>query len=477
MRIRTKNFFFTSGIIVIVVTLAFGLLYYIMPGYYQKKKESELVEIMENIISKIDGKSINAATKILDTAVFETGSIWTLIDSNNQLVYPNVEVLSVFGATNSEDSVEIVNGDTIDEKKYNELSAMNIQNNNLGKLGDVLQKNKHFTDNKGERYKLNTIQTLQPIDEAKDVLLDVYPLVLTVSFIIGGVGAFVYSHYSTKRIYDLSASAKKMIEMNEATRCPVAGKDEISALATDINYVYDNLVTTIKQLNEEIELTSEIERSKAEFMRIASHELKTPITAMSGIVEGMLYNVGEFKDRNHYLAVCKDILVGQSQLVKDILYISRLEMIEGASETELFAISELVEKEVLPVFELMAKTKNYRLEVKVELVYIEGVREDLKKILMNLFSNALQYTSEKGRISVLLNKKSFIIENECEPLISDDLSKIFTAFYRPDYARSRKDGGTGLGLYIVGQLLERNHLAYSFESSNQKNGMVFKIIW
>lgn len=480
MRIRTKNFLFTSGIIIIVVTLAFGLLYWIMPGYYQQKKESELSKIMENVAKQIEGKTISEITEILDKTSLETGAVWTLINGEEQLIYPDSQLLNVTQSTRTSESAEIrdINGSVFGSGTAEPLiTAVTIQTNDLGNWGDVIQKYKYFVDNESQVYKLNAIRTLQPIDEAKGVLLDIYPWILAVSFLIGGIGAFIYSYYSTKRIYQLSMITKQMTEMNEITRCPVVGKDEVSTLATDINYLYGNLLTTIEQLNQEIELTAEIERSKAEFMRIASHELKTPITAMSGIVEGMLYNVGEFKDRDHYLAICKEILATQSQLVKDILYISRLEMIEGASEREIFSVSELVEKEVLPVFELMAKTKKYKLETKIEPVQIEGVREDLKRVLMNLLSNALQYTSENGRITVTLNEAGFALENECEPLTSDDLNKVFTAFYRPDYARARKDGGTGLGLYIVGQLLERDHLTYSFEPTKQKNGMIFKIKW
>ncbi|WP_157456317.1 sensor histidine kinase [Carnobacterium maltaromaticum] len=480
MRIRTKNFLFTSGIIIIVVTLAFGLLYWIMPGYYQQKKESELSKIMENVAKQIEGKTISEITEILDKTSLETGAVWTLINGEEQLIYPDSQLLNVTQSTRTSESAEIrdINGSVFGSGTAEPLiTAVTIQTNDLGNWGDVIQKYKYFVDNESQIYKLNAIRTLQPIDEAKGVLLDIYPWILAVSFLIGGIGAFIYSYYSTKRIYQLSMITKQMTEMNETTRCPVVGKDEVSTLATDINYLYGNLLTTIEQLNQEIELTAEIERSKAEFMRIASHELKTPITAMSGIVEGMLYNVGEFKDRDHYLAICKEILATQSQLVKDILYISRLEMIEGASEREIFSVSELVEKEVLPVFELMAKTKKYKLETKIEPVQIEGVREDLKRVLMNLLSNALQYTSENGRIVVTLNEAGFALENECEPLTSDDLSKVFAAFYRPDYARARKDGGTGLGLYIVGQLLERDHLTYSFEPTKQKNGMIFKIKW
>ena len=214
MRIRTKNFLFTSGIIIIVVTLAFGLLYWIMPGYYQQKKESELSKIMEDVAKQIEGKTISETTEILDKTGLETGAVWTLINREDQLIYPDGQLLSVTQAVNTN---EVVVRDDSSFGNVTEggaaqplITAMNIQTNDLGNWGDVIQKYKYFVDNEGQVYKLNAIRTLQPIDEAKGVLLDIYPWILAVSFLIGGIGAFIYSYYSTKRIYQLSMITKQM---------------------------------------------------------------------------------------------------------------------------------------------------------------------------------------------------------------------------------------------------------------------------
>ena len=81
-----------------------------------------------------------------------------------------------------------------------------------------------------------------------------------------------------------------------------------------------------------------------------------------------------------------------------------------------------------------------------------GQPKGLEKILSNLLSNAVSYTKPGCKITVLLTARQIKIENECTPIPPDKLAHVFEPFYRPDFARDRKDGGNGLGLYIVDTL-------------------------
>ncbi|MEY8332315.1 ATP-binding protein [Lachnospiraceae bacterium 47-T17] len=97
------------------------------------------------------------------------------------------------------------------------------------------------------------------------------------------------------------------------------------------------------------------------------------------------------------------------------------------------------------------------------------------KAISNILANAVAYTISGGTISVYIDGRDLIIENECLPIPSDHLKKIFEPFYRPDYARNRKDGGNGLGLYIVASILNYLHLSYSFYPMKEPDGMRFTI--
>ena len=102
-------------------------------------------------------------------------------------------------------------------------------------------------------------------------------------------------------------------------------------------------------------------------------------------------------------------------------------------------------------------------------------KNHLDKILSNLLSNAVSYTKPGGRVSVILDADRVLIENECAPIPKEALSRLFEPFYRPDFARDRKDGGNGLGLYIVDTLSKSMGLSYVFEPMNSPQGMRFTL--
>ncbi len=92
-----------------------------------------------------------------------------------------------------------------------------------------------------------------------------------------------------------------MQSLESGISCAVAGTDEITILAQDINSLYSKLLSSIDELRTENERAMAREKEKSDFLRITSHELKTPIASMLGLVEGMIYNVGPFKDHDTYL--------------------------------------------------------------------------------------------------------------------------------------------------------------------------------
>ena len=97
------------------------------------------------------------------------------------------------------------------------------------------------------------------------------------------------------------------------------------------------------------------------------------------------------------------------------------------------------------------------------------------KAISNILANAVAYTEQGKAIVVTLNGHNIIVENECQPIPTEHLKRIFEPFYRPDYARNRADGGNGLGLYIVASILDTLHCSYSFSPMDKPLGMRFVI--
>ena len=97
------------------------------------------------------------------------------------------------------------------------------------------------------------------------------------------------------------------------------------------------------------------------------------------------------------------------------------------------------------------------------------------KAVSNILANAVAYTEAGKNVSVYMEGRSLVVENECKPIPDDEIRRLFEPFYRPDFSRSRESGGNGLGLYIVDTLLTSMDIPYSFKPMKSPTGMCFTI--
>lgn len=215
----------------------------------------------------------------------------------------------------------------------------------------------------------------------------------------------------------------------------------------------------------------ELERQRNEFVSTASHELRTPITATEGyisiITDSGMCKVDE--PTKEYLGKAKNTLLGMSNLVKNLLSVTKIE--EGKLEVSVtnFPIKDLVD-EVVEVFAKRAKEKGIKLDFvqSKELstagkkaigrnLNVRADREMIREVLNNLTENAVKFT-EKGGVSISIDyDKEFAtvnIEDTGMGMPRDAQKHLFEKFYRVDNTATREVGGTGLGLYITRSIVE-----------------------
>ena len=263
--------------------------------------------------------------------------------------------------------------------------------------------------------------------------------------------------------------------MERDAACKISSKDEIGILADNINHLYQSLLSAIESLEIEKQRVSESERSKADFLRAASHELKTPVTALNATLENMILGVGKYKDYDTYLPECREMTGCLADMIHDILETSKAGMSaenEEAVETDL---SEMLSSLCEP-YMLIVRTKgiDFCLEMPDS---FEAVLppQMFGKAVSNILANAVAYTEPGRTVSVYFDRRDILIENECVPIPKETLRHIFEPFYRPDFARDRDKGGNGLGLYIVDTLLKTMNIFYSFWPMEEPQGMRFTI--
>ncbi|AKI50429.1 HAMP domain-containing histidine kinase [Listeria monocytogenes] len=240
-------------------------------------------------------------------------------------------------------------------------------------------------------------------------------------------------------------------------------------------------ITGIILLLHDITQIRHLENVRSEFVTNVSHELKTPVTALKGFAEtlldGAMYDEMLLKK---FLTIIKEESDRLHRLIMDILALSRIEQNPVPENVELVEVDEVIEQSARTIFE-MATEKNIQVtipEKTSESVMIETDRDKLQQILINLLSNAINYTPVDGKVEVKL------IEQEAEVIIevtdngigipAKDIDRVFERFYRVDKARSRHSGGTGLGLSIVKHLVENCGGRIEVESQEEV-GSTFRV--
>tara|TARA_R110000772_G_scaffold63319_3_gene141920 strand:- start:2296 stop:4110 length:1815 start_codon:yes stop_codon:yes gene_type:complete len=221
-----------------------------------------------------------------------------------------------------------------------------------------------------------------------------------------------------------------------------------------------------------------LERIRTDFVANASHELKTPITAIRGLSESVI----DDKDIDqatilHFMNRIHSQSIRLSQLVGDLMALSRLEVDLKSKEFSVINMNYLLNNSVKSA-KVAIEQKNQQLKVNIsnENIYVDGDRQNLSQLIDNLIDNAIKYTPENGVITVNLSvdDKGMLLE-VCDTGIGISpqyQQRIFERFYRVDKARSRSLGGTGLGLSIVKNIAEK-HSGHIQLKSQQGKGSTF----
>ena len=299
------------------------------------------------------------------------------------------------------------------------------------------------------------------------------PISLSCSLLIAVVCSMLFSKAIVNPIKKISASTEQMMKLDYRANCPIHTKDEIGTLAQNVNNLYSNLLSSIEHLEREKDAVHDMEQAKVDFLRVASHELKTPVTALNATLENMILGVGKYQDYATYLPECKEMVEQLSEMIHEILETSKLDL--TAEPPKQIDMSELL-AELCEPYQLIAAAHQitFSLDLPEQFPTVLPVGP-FSKAVSNVLANAVAYTEIGKTISVYMDKNHLIIENGCIPIPDDEIRRLFEPFYRPDLSRSRESGGNGLGLYIVDTLLTAMNIPYSFAPMKSSQGMCFTI--
>ena len=246
----------------------------------------------------------------------------------------------------------------------------------------------------------------------------------------------------TQPIRDMAAAANRLSRGEYGERVTVVNRDEIGQLAETFN----RMATELESL----------ERLRRDLVANVSHELKTPIAALRAHLENLLDGVEE--PRRETLQVMLEQSERLTRLVEELLDLSRLESGAVTLTMEPVQLAPLVRQVGREIQIGRGKAIAFHNDVPVDLPPVRADPERLHQVLFNLLDNAFRFTPAGGAVTVSAARQNDLCEvtvDDTGPGIPDEhLPFVFERFYRVDSARSRGDGGTGIGLTIVRSVVE-----------------------
>jgi len=284
----------------------------------------------------------------------------------------------------------------------------------------------------------------------------------------------IIRNYEIDQFLEESLSEKKILSEEI-----VIQRDEKRVFRLNFAPITDNndqVTGGIIVLNDITELRR-LEQVRTEFVANASHELKTPLTSITGYIDTILENeIREQAVIEKFLRIIKTEADRLALLIKDLLDLSRLEGKNRQPELYPADLRELIGKISLLLKE-EAEEKNIQLKFEVEhfLPSVKMIPEQIELALTNLIDNAIKYTPEGGMVILRAYSKQSRVIIEVEdngigiPL--EEQERIFERFYRVDKARSRSRGGTGIGLSIVKHIIKNHQSEIEIESESGKGSL------
>ena len=296
-------------------------------------------------------------------------------------------------------------------------------------------------------------------------LLEVIVKAIVVSILWVLLAALIAVYFITEKITgplkEISVAAKQFAKGKFDVRVRVRGNDEIGRLAEAMNNMAESL--------------DNYDTMRNTFMSNVSHDLRSPMTSISGFIDGILDGVIPPEKHEYYLRIVSTEIKRLSRLVASLLDLSRIQAGDRKFTMSPFDACEMC-REIVISFEERINEK--RLDVEFDCsddeLSVVADRDAIYQIAYNLCDNAVKFASEGGLLKVgvkrLKNKKALItVYNEGQGIAPADLPYVFERFYKSDKSRGLNKNGVGLGLYISKTIVEAHGETIWVESEFGKN--------
>ncbi len=273
----------------------------------------------------------------------------------------------------------------------------------------------------------------------------------------------IFSSYLLRPLKRLSNMTKELAKGNFDVRVKVSSHDEVGQLAETFNQAAEDL--------------ERYEATRSSFIASVSHELRSPMTSMQGLVQAMLDGTIKDDQRDYYLNVVLGETKRLSILINDLLDLTRMESGTFPMDIKKIDINEIIRRTVITFENRIRKEK---IDVDIEMsdgrCMVMGDKDRMAQVMVNLIDNAVKFTPEGGKLAVRVAEEGKTVKvsviNSGKPIAEEELPLVFVRFYKTDKSRNREQEGTGLGLSIVKKIIEQ-HGQKIWVTSSEEEGTTF----
>lgn len=438
--ISKKTFVSIMGLLVVCCIIIYGVVLYFLPKNYQTELQSQFISEFYQLVEIIEENGFENTVQTITSFCIKNNSTVSITDRSGKILM--------------------------------QINAIN-ETENTTSSGKAISASADFSYG-NTTYTMMASASFVAVTQSYLVLLNLIPLIAVIMILISVIGAYVCSRYFSKPLVHICSVAKRMSQLDMTWKCDTSRSDEIGILATSLNEMSEQLSDALQslkianeQLQEDIEKERQQEKQRVDFFTSVSHELKTPITIIKGQLEGMIYQVGEYSDRDTYLRHSLKTIDVMEKLVKEILSAARM----NGSDFQITPTDVNISNMLFQCCRKMQgiaedKQVDFRMEIQPDFHY-QGDEQLLQKAFSNIVGNAVSYTPDNGSIIVILKDGVLRVENTGTHISDEDLEQIFTPFFRVDKSHNRNTGGSGLGLYIVKSIFDLHRIQYNLENTEQ----------
>lgn len=434
-----KTFLKLSLIMLCLVLLIHGMIYYLYGNHNLKKEEQAIendLQYIENLVMALDRDSLHTSLEQMAKSL----DINIRLEVNKDSYVFNTGSLVLFDKFDNNEDVSVKGDKEVDS---------------------LMIRSKEF--NKGNQaVKVQVVKSLVQIKDAGTVAFSFMPYTIILALIISLICSYFYARSITDPIIKIEKTLQNMLTMTEDAKIDINRTDEIGKLSDSINQLYITLLQNINDYKASNEFISNMEKKRLDFLKVTSHELKTPVAKLSILLENMMLNVGKYRDRDKYLEEAYNINSELSTMLKNLLYNLRGNNMAKRDLQELSLIENV--EESMEYYSIYFRSKELELMANFEAVEDVKVRMDryeLKFLLSNIFSNIAKHSREKSQVFIDLEDNVLSFYNEPNKAPQESI-EIISKYLEESNIDDVNTSQNGFGIGIVKQISEEYNIDYKY---------------